>query len=261
MALPQQPSLTLPRLWRRTSSPTAPIPFNSTATNTGGNSDSVTAAATTLKWPPATPTDLLAAANSQTQVQLSWTDNADNEEGYQMKYAPKQPGQVVATSQNLRPIPHRLQRRILRQLQPTFSPVRAYNNGGFNEVVSSVTTLPWPPAAPDNLTINVLSQTEVEITWQDNADNETAYILEKCTGPSDCTLIVNTAANTTSYTVTGLLANTTYGFRLTATNTGGNLIQLPLRPPPQMATGYSNRPAGRSQQSNSSAAFVDRQRR
>ena len=61
--------------------------------------------------------------------------------------------------------------------------VRAYNNGGSNEVVSSITTLPWPPAAPSNLSYNDLKQTEVILVWQDNADNETGYILENCTDP------------------------------------------------------------------------------
>ena len=63
--------------------------FRLTATNTGGNSDSVTAAATT-QMATSYSTDLLAAANSQTRAAFV-TDNADNEEGYQMKYAPKQP--------------------------------------------------------------------------------------------------------------------------------------------------------------------------
>jgi hypothetical protein len=47
---------------------------------------------------------------------------------------------------------------------------------------------PAPPAAPTNLSANVVKQgrgkkatiISVDLTWNDNADNETGYIVERC---------------------------------------------------------------------------------
>src|SRR5262249_4140544 len=75
-----------------------------------------------------------------------------------------------------------------------------------------------PPAAPTNLAATAVSTTSIQLTWTDNATNETLYRVEmKTTG--NFAVIKNLPANSTSVTVDGLTAGTTYTFRVQARNT------------------------------------------
>ena len=56
------------------------------AYNSGGNSAySNTATATTIATAPAAPSTLTATAASSTQINLSWTDNSNNEDGFRIE--------------------------------------------------------------------------------------------------------------------------------------------------------------------------------
>lgn len=79
---------------------------------------------------------------------------------------------------------------------------------------------PPPVAAPTNLTANVISETQVDLTWTDNANNETGYRIESCTGTSCTTFALagSVAANVAAFSATGLIADTTYSFRVAAFN-------------------------------------------
>lgn len=79
------------------------------------------------------------------------------------------------------------------------------------------------PAAPSALTAAEASQTQINLTWTDNADNETGFIVERKWGSdSSFTVIDTVAADVTAYSNTGLTANTTYTYRVTAFNTADN---------------------------------------
>jgi Fibronectin type III domain len=73
------------------------------------------------------------------------------------------------------------------------------------------------PAAPTGLAASVLSSTEVQLTWTDNANNEDEYRVELRILPSGQFVdIGGVAANSTEATVTGLTPATGYGFRVRA---------------------------------------------
>ena len=56
------------------------------ASNSGGDSAySNTASATTLPTPPAAPTGMVATAVSSTQINLTWVDNSNNEDGFKIE--------------------------------------------------------------------------------------------------------------------------------------------------------------------------------
>jgi len=99
---------------------------------------------------------------------------------------------------------------------------------------SLLTSLPPPtptptpapgPAAPSNLTATAVSSTQINLSWTDNANNESGVRIESCQGPN-CTDFVQIAdiavANTTSYSNTGLSRNTRYRYRVRAYNSAGN---------------------------------------
>ena len=69
-----------------------------------------------------------------------------------------------------------------------------------------------------------VSRSQINLTWTDNATNETGFHIERCKG-STCTnftRIATVGANVTTYSNTKLTANTTYRYRVQAYNASGN---------------------------------------
>ncbi len=74
-------------------------------------------------------------------------------------------------------------------------------------------------AAPTNLTAEAISQTAAELNWEDNSNNETAFIIERSTWTNTNYVEVgNVAANVTTFMDGNLEANTAYFYQVRATN-------------------------------------------
>lgn len=82
-------------------------------------------------------------------------------------------------------------------------------------------------SAPVNLSARALSKSQIKLTWTDTSSNETSFDIEMQTSPTSFMKIGSVGANTTSYTVSNLIANSSYYFRVRAVNA-------------TMASGYSN---------------------
>jgi uncharacterized protein YxeA len=212
------------------------------ATNTGGDSTSVTASATTSACPPNTPTGLTATATSQTQIDLSWTDNSNDETGFKIEQPAgtliqttaagatsySHTGLTCGTSYNYE--------------------IKATNaNGDSTSVTASATTSACPPNVPTGLTATATSQTQIDLSWTDNSSDETGFKIEQPAG----TLIQTTAADATSYSHTGLTCGTSYNYEIKATNANGDttgvtvsaITQACSTPPPlSVPTPISNEP-------------------
>ena len=79
------------------------------------------------------------------------------------------------------------------------------------------------PAAPGNLAATATSSSQINLTWTDNATNETGFYIERKTGSSGTyAQIAALGANVVSYSNTGLTAGTTYYYRVRAYNGSGN---------------------------------------
>jgi len=108
---------------------------------------------------------------------------------------------------------------------------------------------PTPPAAPSGLTASAASASQINLAWTDNASNETAFKVERAASASGpWTEIAGTlAANSASYSATGLSASTTYYFRVRAANASGDSAYsatasattsaAPVTPPPSTGGG------------------------
>jgi hypothetical protein len=83
---------------------------------------------------------------------------------------------------------------------------------------------PPPPNAPSNLTATAVSSSQINLAWTDNSTDETGFKIERCqnAGCSNFAEIAQVGANVTTYSNTGLTASTTYGYRVRATNGGGD---------------------------------------
>jgi hypothetical protein len=77
------------------------------------------------------------------------------------------------------------------------------------------------PSTPINLTATALSTSEIALAWPD-VSGETGYLLERKTGSGGSwSQIATPLLNSTSYNDIGLTQETTYYYRLRATNTAG----------------------------------------
>jgi len=83
-----------------------------------------------------------------------------------------------------------------------------------------------PPTAPSNLNASASSSSQVSLSWGASSDNlgVASYFIERCTGSgcSTFTQIGTAPATATSFGDGGLTPNTTYGYRVRASDGAGN---------------------------------------
>lgn len=88
-----------------------------------------------------------------------------------------------------------------------------------------------PPTDPSNLGASTLSSSKVALSWYDNSNREIEFRIErKRTANGIWSEFTKVGANVRSYTDTSLSSNTTYYYRVRASNSAGN-------------SGYSNQAA------------------
>ena len=78
-----------------------------------------------------------------------------------------------------------------------------------------------PPAAPTSLSANAVASNQVNLAWTDNSTNESGFRIESKSGSGTYSLLATTAANITSFIHTGVSANTTFTYRISAFNSAG----------------------------------------
>jgi beta-mannanase len=78
------------------------------------------------------------------------------------------------------------------------------------------------PAAPSNLQASATSQTQVSLSWVDNASNESGFYIERATQGGVFTQVASVSANVRSYNDQTLTQGTTYQYRVRAYNSNGN---------------------------------------
>jgi len=81
---------------------------------------------------------------------------------------------------------------------------------------------PTAPAAPTNLAATAAGDTRINLTWTDNANNESGFRIERSLDGSSYGPRATVGANITAYSDTGLTANTTYYYRVLAYNATGD---------------------------------------
>jgi hypothetical protein len=177
--------------------------------------------------PPSAPSNLTAIAVSSSQINLTWTDS-DTETGFKIERCTgvgcSNFAQIATVGVNVTSYSNT---GLVASTSYSYR-VRAYNTAGDSDYsnIAAATTQAGPslPAAPTNLVATVVSKSQINLTWTDNADNETGFRIERCKG-STCTnfsLIATVGPNVTSYANIKLTANTTYRYRIYAYNASGN---------------------------------------
>ncbi len=178
----------------------------------------------TIPDAPSAPSELVGTATSYNAVSLAWSDNSNNETGFEVyRKQGSEAFRVVATvNANVATY---TDNAVTGNTTYTYQ-VRAVNqNGSSASETEEVNTpgLPALPTAPTGLAANVQSPMQVGLSWNDNAADETGYEIYRTTSPSgqNFARIATTGPNVSSYTDQGLTGNDTYYYRVRAIGAGG----------------------------------------
>ena len=93
----------------------------------------------------------------------------------------------------------------------------------FSTVACATTLAPPTPAAPSNTSALTVSDTRIDVGWQDNSTNETGFELQRSnSGPTGAfSLLSSTGAGVVAASDTGLAPATQYCYRVRAFDTSG----------------------------------------
>jgi PKD repeat protein len=98
------------------------------------------------------------------------------------------------------------------------------NRGASNSITTTIAVNANLPGAPSNLAASAVSRSQINLSWTDNANNETGFKIERCAGATctNFTQIATVGANVTNFSNSGLKRNTAYRYRLRSYNVSGN---------------------------------------
>lgn len=170
---------------------------------------------------PKAPSALSATAISATQINLEWVDNALDETGFELERSVDglkfvkiaDLGVNIKTFSNTGlPASTKYWYRILAKNTAGKS---AYSN------IATATTFLITPNAPANLVAVSVSTVQINVSWEDNALNESGFQLERSLNGTVFTKIADLGPNIESYQNTGLIPATQYYYRLRAVNAAG----------------------------------------
>src|SRR5258706_13749926 len=94
---------------------------------------------------------------------------------------------------------------------------------------SALTSAPppdtMPPSAPANLTVTPASSTQLNLSWTTSTDNVgvTGYMVERCQGAACSNFAQIAALTTTTFSDSGLIASSSYSYRVRANDAANNL--------------------------------------
>lgn len=163
---------------------------------------------------PAAPTNLTASMVSLSQINLSWKNSAGVVSGFHVErmagagaysqVATVGPGVTSYASAGLSP-----------NVMYTYR-VQAYTaqstSDYSNEVSATTTTL----ATPSNLTATMISQTQINLAWTNNAGTVGGFYIERKTGAGAYAQIQTVGSFASSYLNTGCAGNSAYTYRVRA---------------------------------------------
>jgi len=202
--------------------------------NANGESSPSNIVSYTTPSGPAAPSGLAASATGSTTVDLSWTDNSDNEGGFDVEYKVSADSAWTVAGSVAADVVTAAARGLVASTAFDFR-VTATNAQG--SASSDAVSLTMPPPAPTGLVATATSATAAALAWTDNSSDETGFKVQWSRG-SAWNNVSTTSADATTSNIAGLQSGQGYEFRVIATNANGDStpsnvasVGPPLSPP------------------------------
>ncbi|KAA3597878.1 MAG: hypothetical protein DWQ06_12320 [Calditrichaeota bacterium] len=233
--------------------PVINIPVNLTVDPNAGNS-------------PNPPTNLFLLATSTSDIYTFWADQSNDELGFIIERSKNEnSGFTVVDS-----VDANITTFVDTNLEVAtkyFYRVTAYNATGNSHYTNtlSATTLDDVPQAPTNLIGDTPNSLQVKLSWTDNSDNETNFVIERKVDNiwSSFTEIGSVEANKLTFSDNNLVEGVSYIYRVKAINSIGSSVysnQITVVPIDNTTTlpineGFENSPLGEWWKFETSSTF------
>lgn len=167
---------------------------------------------------PKPPTGLKLLNKSLEQVSIGWQDNSVNEDGFRIYRKTGGEWVLINTTKTTE-----FTDNSINAGKTYYYKIVSYNSHGesdFSNILAvSVGSVPIPP---DNLTLTVVSDSEIKLVWKDQSNNENGFKIERKTSSTSWSEIKIRSANSQLYTDKNLAAGKEYSYRIRAFNDYGN---------------------------------------
>ena len=199
------------------------IAFNSAGSSAFSNIANATTLGSAVTIPDA-PSSLSATAASNSSIDLAWTDNASDEDGFNVERSADGTnfnligsiGADVSTYSD----------NGLNASTLYYYRVIAFNTAGSSAAsnIANATTIATVtiPDAPSSLSATAVSSSSIDLAWADNASDEDGFNVERSADGTNFNLIGSIGADVTAYSDNGLSASTLYYYRVIAFNSAGS---------------------------------------
>ena len=174
---------------------------------------------------PAAPANLRATAVSTSRIELTWVDMSSNESGFKIYRAESSTGpwsNLGSVGANVTGYSN----KGLASNKTYYYKVRAFNRSGnsaYTDIASARTFKPnLEPPPPTDLAAVTVCSTRINLTWNQSSTNETGFVIERSfSSAGPWTPHGTSGAGITYFYDTGLIPQSNYFYRVSATNAMG----------------------------------------
>lgn len=173
--------------------------------------------------PPVDPGGLVATAVSNSQVNLSWTDNSSDETLFKIERR-EGLGTYVFVADVAENVTSYADGGLTGATGYTYR-IRAANpdaRSGYSNEATATTFPSIPPSAPSDLTATAVTGIQIDLSWTDNSSGETGFKIERRSGDEPYSEIRTLTPDISAFSDSPLLPLTTYWYRVKATGFAGD---------------------------------------
>jgi len=163
-----------------------------------------------------TPSNLIIAPLTDSEIELTWTDNCSFEEGYRIERQADD-GNWIQIADLAPNITQYTNTGLSYGPNYTYRLYAYTTSNQSNFVTSSSTSTSFP--GPSNFTATAQNDTDILLEWEDNCSFEEGYKIERQEDGGSWTQFADLAADVTQYTNAGLSYGPNYTYRLYAYTT------------------------------------------